>query len=337
MEPDPKFMFTNRNLSVIGVSVKEGQTLSGVELAPQLYRKGGLFKWLETLGWDISDLGDITKESLAARTEEVKKQPNDGYRFVLENTEIIGPVNEKLATICHEESKKERFVLILGGDHGLASGSITGIRRTHPNLKVIWFDAHGDCNTVDTTPSFNYHGMPAAHIFGWLKKEDVKYFDWIDVHVAPENFVYIGLRDIDPKEKQLLAKHKVKYYTPYDIENVGGVKFVMDEALQYLHAEKGQDNPIHVSWDVDGCDPAYIYGTGTKARVGLSERESHYILQRIAATGNLVSLDMVEVNPLLDIEKRRTHFHGDNEHIQGPPSICNAIELTASALGFTWR
>lgn len=246
-------------------------------------------------------------------------------------------MNKKLHDMCHEETKKGRFMLNLGGDHGLASGTITGSLRTYPNLRVIWVDAHGDCNTPTTSPSGNYHGMPMAHVFGWIKKGDLKAFDWLDIHIKPENVVYIGLRDIDPEEKKLLAKDNVRYYTPYDIDNMGGIKFVMDDIFKYLHVSKDDNNPIHVSWDVDACDPSYIYGTGTKARAGLSERESHYILQRIADTGNLVSLDMVEVNPTLDKIKEREHYHGDNPKIKGTMSVCNAIELTASALGFTWR
>jgi len=324
-------------LSVVGISVKEGQQLTGVELAPKQFREGGLLDWLKDLGWQIRDLGDITKEDLHTEIENEIHNTKSKPKYTLENIEIIGVVNKHLYDINHEQTKQGRFMLNLGGDHGLASGTITGVLKTYPNLKVIWVDAHGDCNTPEISPSGNYHGMPVAHVLGWITKGDVKSFDWLDIHLKPENIVYLGLRDVDKAEKELLKKHNIKYYTPYDIDHCGGIKNVMDEALKYLHADKEDNNPIHVSWDVDGCDPSFIYGTGTKARAGLSERESHYILQRIASTGNLVSLDMVEVNPMLDTIKNREHYHGDNPKIKGTQSICNSIELTVSALGFSWR
>lgn len=337
MDEPAKFKFCNNLLSVIGVAVMEGQKQTGVEDAPQQFRDGGLLTCLKSLGWQIKDLGDLTKEGLQNEIKALEEDKSQKPNYDLPNIEIIDAVNKRLNEIAHEQSKQGRFVLTLGGDHGLASGTITGMLRTHPNLKLIWFDAHGDCNTPAISPSGNYHGMPAAHVFGWFNKGDVKGFDWLDVFIKPENVVYIGLRDVDSEEKVLLKKHNIKFYTPYDIDHAGGIKFVMDEALKYLQADKGDGNPIHVSWDVDGCDPAYIYGTGTKARAGVSERESHYILQRIANTGNLVSLDMVEINPTLDIIKDREIYHGDNPNIKGTQSVCNAIELTLSALGFSWR
>jgi arginase len=330
------FKHTKNKLSLVGVSVKEGQKLTGVEQTPDLFREGGFIESAKHIGWDIKDLGNLTRDQFqAAIDEEIKKDVP--VKFKLPHIEIIGTVNKRLAEINHLESKEGRFVLNVGGDHGLASGTITGIRRTHPNLRIIWIDAHGDCNTPATSPSGNYHGMPAAHIFGWIKPGDVKAFDWLDVHVKTEHIVYVGLRDLDEAEKLMLKVNNIKFYTPYDIDNMGGIKFVMDEALKYLQADEGDNNPIHISFDVDGCDPSYIFGTGTKARCGLTERESHYLLQRVAKTGNLVSMDLVEVNPALDPIQERLHYHGDNPRISGCPSVANSIELTLSALGFSWR
>ena len=337
MEGQVDFKFCTNKLTVIGVSVFEGQQLTGVEETPDKFREGGLLKCLSNLGWEVKDLGDITKESLEKEIHALENDKSRKYTYDLPNIEIIGTVNQKLCDLNHQESKQGRFVLNIGGDHGLASGSITGMLKTYSNLKVIWVDAHGDCNTPETSMSGNYHGMPVAHVLGWITKNQVKGFDWLDIHLKPENLVYIGLRDLDRKEKTLLLNNKIKYYTPYDIEHAGGIKFVMDEAMKYLQIEKEDNNPIHVSWDVDACDPSFIYGTGTKARAGISERESHYILQRIAATGNLVSFDIVEVNPALDIIKEREIFHGDNPIIKGTQSVCNSIDLTLSALGFSWR
>lgn len=331
-----EFKHTKNNLSVIGISVKEGQQLTGVEQAPNELRDAGLLACLKDLGWQVKDLGNITKESLEKEIKEEEARIEE-VKYELPNIEIIGTVNKRLAELNHEESKKGSFVLNLGGDHGLAAGTITGMLRTHPDLKVIWFDAHGDCNTPETSPSGNYHGMPVASVLNWIKKGEIKSFDWLDVHLKPENLVFIGLRDLDKGEKAMLKSGNIKFYTPYDIDHMGGIRHVMDDALAYLKADKDNDAKIHVSWDVDGCDPNFIYGTGTKARSGVSERESHYILQRIASTGNLVSLDLVEVNSSLDKTPKRELYHGDNPLIQGNPSVCSGVELILSALGFSWR
>lgn len=335
----PSFKHVKKTLSLIGISVMEGQTLTGVEEAPQLLRKGGLVKVIKHLGWEVNDLGDITKESLQAKIDAEIADKSQNPKYNLHDIEVLGVVNQRLQELNYQESKAGRFVLNLGGDHGIASATITGLLKAHPNLRLIWFDAHGDCNTPATSASGNYHGMPAAHAFGWFKEGDVKSFKWLDKgpFLDTSRVVYIGLRDLDAPEKKLLQDHKVKFYTPFDIDDKGGIKNVMDEALQYLKADKNDSNPLHVTWDVDGCDPAFIFGTGTKARGGVSERESHYILQRVAATGNLVGLDVVEINPALDIVKQREHFHGDDSDIKGSASICNSIELIRSALGYSSR
>lgn len=257
---------------------------------------------------------------------------------MLPNIEILGVMNKHLSDATHGRSLQKDFVLTLGGDHGLATGSISGMLRTHENLKVIWVDAHGDCNVPETSSSGNYNGMPAAHLMGWIKQGDMKSFDWLTPSLKPENIVFIGLRDLDEGEKQLLKKHNIRVYTPFDIEDKGGIGRVMKEALEYLQCDKEHSNPVHVSWDVDGCDPSFIKATGTKSRCGLSERESHYILRRIAATGNLVSLDMVEVNPELELDKEqpREMLHGDNPLLKGPATLVYAMEFILSALGNTW-
>lgn len=180
--------------------------------------------------------------------------------------------------------------------------------------------------------------MPAAHVLGWIKKGDMKSFDWMTPSLKAKDLVFIGLRDLDKGEKKLLKEHNIKVYTPYDIELLGGIANVMDEALEYLECDQKHSNPIHVSWDVDGCDPSFIKATGTKSRCGISERESHFILRRIAGTGNLVSLDMVEVNPELEEDKTevREVLHGDNKLLSGPPTLVYAMEFVLSALGAKW-
>ena len=333
-----RFKFVDKTVSVVGVRLKEGQLIKGVEEAPSYFRQGGLLKAIKALGWKIEDKGDLSKEDLQS---EIDKEiySTKKYKYFPANIEVIGVINRELSKIAKNCSSKGNFFLTLGGNHGLATGSISGIMETHKDLKVIWIDAHGDCNTPEISPSGNYNGMLVAHLCGWMPQGSVKAFDWLLPSLNPKNIVYIGLRDLDDGEKALIEKHKIRIYTPYDIEKKGGIARVMDEALNYLEADKDHQNPIHVSWDVDGSDPSFMKAAGTKARCGLTERESHFILQRVFETGNFVSLDVVEMNPKLEEpeEKNREVLHGDNKLLKGTPSVVNAMELILSALGSSWR
>lgn len=337
-------MFNNYitdTVSVIGIAVKEGQKLTGVELSPPMFRKCGVLNVISELGWNIRDLGDITTQDLQEKIEASLADETE-YKYVVENAHVIGPMCHQLHDIVYQGAQRQDFNLILGGDHGLAAGSISGMLKTHPNLKVVWVDAHGDCNTPETSPSGNYHGMPAAHLLGWIKKGEVKGFNWLnDIPILkPENIVYIGLRDIDAEEKKLLKNHNIKCYSPFDIEFAGGMGNVMKETLEYLKCDgktPETTNPVHCSWDVDGCDPSFMTGTGTRARCGLTLRESHFILQTLFNTKNLVSLDMVEVNTLLEKNtENREMLHGDIPSLVGQQTILYAAELILSAMGFSW-
>ena len=329
--------FVKNTISVLGISVKEGQQLTGVEQAPAHFRAGGLLKAIEKLGWNVEDQGDMVKESFQNEINDEISNTKQ-YKYILRNIEVLGVMNKYLSKIAKEASEQKKFFLALGGDHGLATGSISGMLHTYPDLKVVWVDAHGDCETPEISPSCNYHGMPVAHLLGWMPQGSVKSFDWLKPALNPRNIVYIGLRDLEIGEKILLDKHKIKIFTPYDIENCGGIAKVMDESLKYLNADKDQKNPIHLSWDIDGCDPHFIKSTGTKARCGLSERESHFILQKLFDTGNMVGMDLVEVNPMLEAgEKMREVFHGDDKILTGTPTVVHGMEMILSALGRSWR
>jgi len=287
--------FITDTISVVGCAVKEGQQLCGVELSPGLFRKCGLLTCLELLKWKVQDLGDIKLEDCQATIDKILAEDKK-HKYDLGNIVTLGAMNQLLAEFCQKSSERGDFTLILGGDHGLATGSIGGMLRTHPNLKVVWIDAHSDCNTPETSPSQNYHGMPVAHLLGWIEEGEMKGFDWFKPCLKPENIVYIGLRDIDEGERINLKKHNIKCYSPFDIEMKGGIHTVMNEVEQYLDIGPNKQNPVHLSFDVDGCDPVFMPGTGTKARAGLTLRETHFILMRLFQTQNLVSMDCVEVN-----------------------------------------
>ena len=314
-------------VGIVGVSAKEGQNLPGVELAPQKIRSGGLFEVIKSLNWDYSDKGDIKTENI-----QIQERPSKIYKFNdLKNADIIGAVNEKLHNTTSEIAELGQFCITLGGDHGCASGSISGLKKVYKDLKVIWVDAHSDCNIPETSPSGNYHGMPVAHLLGWIPDGSVPGFDWFKSCLKNEDIVIIGLRDVDEGEKVLLKKHGIKCFSMHDVVKYG-ISGVMEKTFEYFKKD-GVDHPIHISYDVDGIDPTVAYGTGTKARGGLLYREAHYIVREVVSTGQFVSMDVVEVNPLLDKEKE--YFSGDSKLIKGTETVCLAIELCASALGYT--
>eukprot|EP01017_Pseudomicrothorax_dubius_P025562 TRINITY_DN2773_c0_g1_i8.p1 TRINITY_DN2773_c0_g1~~TRINITY_DN2773_c0_g1_i8.p1 ORF type:complete len:344 (+),score=65.19 TRINITY_DN2773_c0_g1_i8:132-1163(+) len=327
------FRHLKRNIvSVVGVAVKEGQDHEGPEKAPQELRRAGLFKIMSKLGWKEQDLGDITLENI---DEHLKNLPQledatPPGKILVKNGDTIGKVCKALHLTAREAAKAGNFVLTLGGDHGIATGSITGVLAVYPDLRVIWVDAHGDINTPDISPSGNYHGMPVAHITRLCS--DIAGFEWLTTHLNPMNIVFIGLRDLDPLEKEVVRKNKIKFFSMDDVEELGTGK-IMEETLKYLDPE-GRNYPLHVSWDVDAIDPTYCMATGTRARGGLTYREGNFILRRLARTGNLVSMDLVEINPELEEKEHREVLHGDDPDIVGTPTVCLGVELVRSALGY---
>jgi arginase len=317
-----------RTVGIVGVSIKEGQDLEGPEVAPEYIRKGGLLDVIKSLEWSNQDYGDI-KEDYQLQ-DQTKEQISKEYKYHdLKHAIELGKTNERLYNTTKEMSSKGQFALTLGGDHGLATGSIAGVKATYPNLKVIWVDAHADCNTPEISPSGNYHGMPVAHLLGWIGEKTIPGFDWFKPCLTNLDIAYIGLRDLDPEEKKLLKKHNIKCFTMHDVLKLG-IGEVVKQAIAFL-TQDGKEHPIHISFDIDGVDPSVAYGTGTKARGGLLYREAHYIIREAAATGCLVGLDMVEINPLLD--RTQEHFHGDSKFIHASETVALGIELIASALG----
>lgn len=328
MHSQNKYKFLKENtVGIVGVIAKEGQNLEGPEKAPEAIRNSGLYEVIESLNWKSVDYKDVGEENIQIEEADVKNYKYKDVRHSLK----LGAINKKLNNITSKIANSGQFCLTLGGDHGIATGSISGLKSVYPDLKVIWVDAHADANIPETSPSGNYHGMPAAHLLGWLGEKTIPGFDWFTPCLKKEDLVFIGLRDIDEKEKELLKKHEIKCFSMHHVLKYG-IGGVVEKALEYLNND-GKDHPIHITFDIDGVDPSVAYGTGTKARGGLLYREAHYIVREVAGTGNLVGLDMVEINPLLDVHKEE--FHGDNKLIKGTETVTLGIELIASALGHT--
>jgi arginase len=323
----------SKTIGIVGVVIKEGQGLEGPEKAPEVLRHSGLLNVIKSLDWEYLDYGDVNHDNIHIEEKELKEIDQKEYHYHnLKNAYVIGAANKKLNSFTKKIAESKQFCLTLGGDHGIATGSISGLKAVYTDLKIIWVDAHADCNIPEDSLSGNYHGMPVAHLLGWIPNRSVPGFDWFKSCINSEDIVFIGLRDVDPKEKKNLKKHNIKCFSMHEVIKYG-IGAIVEKSIEYLFKD-GKEHPIHVSFDVDGIDPSFAYGTGTKARGGLMYSEALYLLRELKNTSCLVSLDLVEINPLLDKPKEK--FHGDNSLICGTETVSLGIELVASALGHSY-
>jgi len=322
------FLSTAKKVVLFGAPISEGQGLSGVDKMADFMRKGGLQKVIMNEGWTLEDMGDLPLKEVIAqvqRSGEAASHKEPKIHMCYE----VGKALEKIYDASYQAARRGAFVLNVGGDHSVASASIAGIMKVRKELCVVWVDAHGDCNTPETSPSGNYHGMPAAHILGWFRRQVVG-FDWMKQYVPEHRFCFIGLRDIDPGEAQLMRNSGIKIFSMHDVDKYG-IGQVMDMCMASINPHN--DRPIHLSFDIDGIDPQYCPGTGTKARGGLTYREGRYICEFLARTNLLGSMDIVEVNTDLD-QPVAEGLHGDNPLITTEfLTVQCAIELVASAIG----
>ncbi|WP_026908807.1 arginase [Paucisalibacillus globulus] len=278
-------------ISLIGVPMDLGQSRRGVDMGPSALRYAGAIERLQNLKYAIDDLGDIAIN----RPDTIM---NDGSK--LKNLEQVIAANETLAKMVDAEIQKDRFPLILGGDHSIAIGSLAGISKHYKNLGVIWYDAHGDLNTSETSPSGNIHGMPLAASLGLGHERLTNLYNYAP-KVKPENIVIIGARSLDPGERDLIREKGIKVYTMHEIDRMG-MSQVMEETIQYL---KENTDAVHLSMDLDGLDPTEAPGVGTPVLGGMTYRESHLAMEMLADSDLITSLEVVEVNPILD-EKNKT-------------------------------
>lgn len=276
----------NQHISIIGVPLDLGADRRGVDMGPSAIRYAGLRERLQRIGYEIDDKGDI----LPHRPDSWQVE-----EAALKYLDEIERVNSELCRIVSEELQNGRFPLVLGGDHSIAIGTISGVLQHKKKLGVIWFDAHGDSNTVETSPTGNIHGMPAAVSLG-IGHERLTAVGGKDVKLCPENFVMIGIRDLDQGEKLLLKELGIAVYTMHEIDMLGMAK-VMEEALAIV--TRGTDG-VHVSFDMDVMDPLHAPGVGTPVVGGLTYRESHLAMELLSAANIVTSAEFVEVNTVLD-------------------------------------
>lgn len=276
----------NPNVSIIGVAIDLGAGTPGVSLGPSAIRYAGVTEKLMSIGYDVNDEGDIlANRPLSPLTEGVK------LRFLDEVTRVNTELYDKVSKVMDEG----RFPLVLGGDHSIAIGTIAGVAHHKKNLGVIWFDAHGDINTEETSPTGNIHGMPVAVSLG-LGHERLTSIGGPSKKIKAENIVYIGCRDLDAGERKVLKELGITVFTMHEVDRFG-MPAIIDQAIKI--AGDGTDG-IHVSFDLDSLDPSDVQGTGTRVPGGLTYREGNFALEMIALSEKLVSAEFVEVNPLID-------------------------------------
>ncbi|ANU09213.1 arginase [Planococcus antarcticus DSM 14505] len=281
------------NISIIGVPMDHGQNRRGVDMGPSAIRYAGVVDRIEDLGHTVSDEGDI---QIGQADGSVDTSTN------LRNLKAITEATEALGDKVFEVAEAGNFPLVLGGDHSIAIGTLSGISERHENLGVIWYDAHADMNTSDTSPSGNIHGMPLAASFGH-GHEKLTNIRGYSPKVKPENIVIIGARSVDPGERELIKEHGIRVYSMHEIDKMG-MHAVIEDSIRYLKEERKTD-AVHLSLDLDGIDPMYTPGVGTPVPGGISYRESHLAMEMLFDADIITSAEFVEVNPILD-EKNRT-------------------------------
>lgn len=291
------------DLDIVGVQMDLGASKRGVSMGPMAIRYGGLCEGLERMGFTIRDLGDIMPPIAGATREDMR------------NYEQVIDVDRRLYQIVSQSLEQGHFPIVLGGDHSIAAGSIAAVSAHYRRIGVIWIDAHGDWNDEKTTPSGNMHGMPFSAVCGHGPDCMVS-FGPRPVFVDVKNCVQIGGRAIDDQERQRMRQAGVTVF-PINVIDKIGMGEVIRQAIQIAGADTAG---IHLSFDIDAIDPQSAPGTGTVVHSGLTVREAFLAVESLAESQKLVSMDMVEVNPILD-ERNKTAIL--------------ASELIQSALGKT--
>ena len=271
-------------VAVVGVPMDLGANRRGVDMGPSALRYARLLEQLEDLGYTVEDLGDVPV-SLA----RASRRRGRGLAYLEEIRAAALVLKERLAAL-----PEGVFPIVLGGDHSLSMGSVAGAARGR-RVGVVWVDAHADFNTPETSPSGNVHGMPLAVLSGLGHPRLTEVFRAVD----PKDVVLVGVRSLDPGEKRLLKEAGVRVYTMHEVDRLG-VARIAEEVLKHL-----QGLPLLVSLDADVLDPTLAPGVGTPVPGGLTYREAHLLMEILAESGRVQSLDLVEVNPILD-ERNRT-------------------------------
>ena len=298
----------HRNIAIIGAPLDLGQGRRGVDMGPSAVRVANLNGRLASLGYTVEDLGNVPVDQAEASPE--------GHPHAKYLPQIAATCN-RLAIQVGDTLARGAVPLVLGGDHSVAVGTVSGVSRYYrqqsQSIGLIWLDAHADMNTPDTSPSGNVHGMPLACIVGMGPPELTEMFGY-SPKVAPANTVIVGLRDVDAMEKPHVRDSGVRAFTMREIDE-RGLRAVMNDAIRF--ATTGTAG-FHLSLDIDFVDPKDAPGVGTPVRGGATYREAHLAMEMINDSGKMLSMEVVEVNPVIDEVNRTADL---------------AVELVMSGLG----
>jgi arginase len=280
----------------------------GVDMGPSAMRIAGINQSIALLGYDVMDAGNVHVHPPESLTQTSKKA-----RFLPEIAEACRELAEKVQAALEDSA----LPVILGGDHSIAIGSVAGVssfyRKRNERVGLIWMDAHTDINTPETSPSGNIHGMPLAALLGFGPKELTEIAGFAP-KVLPEHVVVIGARSVDPGERELIKSLGIRVFTMSEMDDTG-MSGVIEEAIEIASRNTAG---FHVTMDMDFLDPFYAPGVGTPERGGATYRESHLAMEKIAASGYVVSVEVTEVNPMFDTTNQTAQL---------------AVELISSAMG----
>lgn len=297
-----------QKIRIIGVPMDLGASRRGVDMGPSALRVAGLQARIKQLGHQVEDIGNIS-----VKQPEEMSYGEKRAKYLAE----IADACKDLGAMVEKSLEESMMPVVLGGDHSIAAGTLSGVaahfKKKEKKIGLIWLDAHGDINTPESSPSGNVHGMPLAAAMGYGATELVE-LQGFKPKVEPQNISLVGIRDLDSQEKKLAKKSGVHVFTMRDIDE-RGMREVMSDALKYAMDDT---DGISVSLDMDFVDPSDAPGVGTPVRGGVTYREAHLAMEMLADTEAMVSLEIVEINPVID-EHNRTALLG--------------VELVLSGLG----
>jgi len=316
--------------AIIGAPMALGQPQVGVDQGPAYIRSAGLRARLEADSWLVDDAGDVdvtncaAEGKAAAQAAQPKGAPEVQNSPDALNSLAVGHANYLVYKTAVERARKGQFVLLLGGDHSIAVGSIAAVLAARPDASILWVDAHADINPPRASGSKNIHGMVLSFLmdidgcresipgFEWLNREKVPLLD-------PARLVYVGLRDVDWAEKQLIKSLNIKAFSMMDVDRLG-IATVVRDALDHISQQGRVSRPLHLTFDIDSIDPLYAPSTGTRVSGGLTYREAYFLCEAAAESNALVSMDLVEVNPAINESGK-------------DQTVGMAVGLCASAMG----
>jgi arginase len=297
-----------QKIRIIGVPMDLGASRRGVDMGPSALRVAGLQARIKQLGLQVEDIGNIS-----VKQPEEMSYGEKRAKYLAE----IADACKDLAVMVEKSLEESMLPVVLGGDHSIAAGTLSGVaahfKKKEKKIGLVWLDAHGDINTPESSPSGNVHGMPLAAAMGYGATELVE-LQGFKPKVEPQNISLVGIRDLDSQEKKLAKKSGVHVFTMRDIDE-RGMREVMSDALKYAMDDT---DGISVSLDMDFVDPSDAPGVGTPVRGGVTYREAHLAMEMLADTEAMLSLEVVEINPVID-EHNRTALLG--------------VELVLSGLG----